>query len=720
MKIFLLFLLPIFAVQMLSAQHYEISSPNDTLTKTSDTLFFTVPVQAGIWSDAELTILYQGHFYYNDQYLTVYSSNWQNIGQTSNFYYNWCTIDSLTLTIPKDSILAWTAGGNISFYLISSSNANVSNCSINMAKIRLSYNYCTFGTPVALADITVSDTLLCPYDSPLLLTGTPAGGTFSGPGVAGNHFNPAGLSGQYIIHYVATDAIGCISDTCQMLTILPSPLLNDTVICPSTSALLHQIYPVNSLWFTNPGLTGTPDTTDFFNTGTLTQPTTWYVQDLSSIDYFEVTSFADTNAFVMDFDAIISDDRGGIAITPDHVFFIGDGGIGRFNHSLDVASAEHFAINDGIFSDLKSGRLMSLWNGSYIINDDNYSDYYYVKGFQQLDSNMNVIGYLPLSQTIEMGDYNDYSGIFSGYGFTILYSGTNYHSYVVNNISGSVTDLGDSYSPDMYDSENWANWGIAEFDGTDYSVVYRDNNGDSLTRLNYTTGSTLSAADFSDLSDCATVGYSPWDKRWYLHFEGGSQWYGDDETGCYLNATDSIHSNPGTGFGCYNDVTVSMNTIDIGPSDTAICINEPLTIFAGTGYQSYTWNGVNNNFNVCFADTAGTYTVEVIDNMGCTLIDAITVTVDSCTGINDPEANLINIYPNPANDFVNIEIPSGILEGNSTIAIADAQGRIVLKEIVSAENGYNYQLNVQSLDKGLYQLIITSEKKQFAYRLIRQ
>jgi len=684
-------------------------------------LFYNIPVQSGIWSDAELTVYYQGNFYYPDQYLTLNSADWQSIGQTSGFYNDWCVNDSSTFIIPKDSIIAWTSGGTINFYLISSSNANVTNCSINLASLRLTYNYCTFGTPVDFAQINVSDTIMCPYDSPLALSGSPAGGVFSGPGVSGNQFNPAGVNaGQYLIHYIATDAIGCISETDQLILVLQKPILNDTLICPNTSALLHQTFPINALWFNNAGLTGTPDTAIFFNTGALTETTTWYVQDINSIDHFEVTSVADTNAFIMDFDALISDDRGGIAITPDHVFFIGDGGIGRFNHNLDVSSAEYFMINDGIFSDLKSGKLFSLWDGNNYINDDGYSEYYYVNGFRILDSNMNVIGFMPLSQTIEMGDYNDYSGIFAGYGFTILHSGTNYHTYVVNNTSGLVTDLGDTLVPDLYGSENWADWGIAEFNGTNFSVVYRNASGDSLTRLNLTTGITLAAAIFDDLSDCATVGYSPWDKRVYLHFEGGSQWYGDDETGCYLNATDSIFQNHGTGFGCYSDVTVTVNTIDLGPSDTTICINETLTLFGGTGYQSYTWNGVNNNFNVCFVDTAGTYTLEVVDNIGCTLTDAITVIVDSCTGIDDPEASLINIYPNPATDIVNIEIPTGVLDGNTIIAIADAQGRIVLEEQVNATNGYFYQLNIQTLDKGMYQLIITSDTQQFAYRLIRQ
>ena len=48
-------------------------------------------------------------------------------------------------------------------------------------------------------------------DAPVTLSGNPAGGTFSGPGVSGNTFNPAtaGVGGPYAIIYTYTDNNGC-------------------------------------------------------------------------------------------------------------------------------------------------------------------------------------------------------------------------------------------------------------------------------------------------------------------------------------------------------------------------------------------------------------------------------------------------------------------------------------------------------------------------------
>ncbi|MBX7107625.1 MAG: hypothetical protein K1X61_03155 [Chitinophagales bacterium] len=59
-------------------------------------------------------------------------------------------------------------------------------------------------------------------DAPLLLTGNPAGGTFSGIGVSGNMFDPAaaGAGGPYTVSYSYTDSYGCTGDTSQSTIVL--------------------------------------------------------------------------------------------------------------------------------------------------------------------------------------------------------------------------------------------------------------------------------------------------------------------------------------------------------------------------------------------------------------------------------------------------------------------------------------------------------------------
>jgi hypothetical protein len=62
------------------------------------------------------------------------------------------------------------------------------------------------------------------YDNepPFTLDGVPAGGTFTGPGVSGNQFNPSSLAdGTYTITYNYTDANGCSGTYSQDVNIVP-------------------------------------------------------------------------------------------------------------------------------------------------------------------------------------------------------------------------------------------------------------------------------------------------------------------------------------------------------------------------------------------------------------------------------------------------------------------------------------------------------------------
>lgn len=107
--------------------------------------------------------------------------------------------------------------------------------------------------PSPAATVTAGVSTACFDDGSISLTGTPAGGTFSGPGVSGNSFAPgtAGI-GSHIITYSYTDAFGCtgIANTqvavnlctgvaeqtgAAELSILPNPNAGTFAIVSATS-----------------------------------------------------------------------------------------------------------------------------------------------------------------------------------------------------------------------------------------------------------------------------------------------------------------------------------------------------------------------------------------------------------------------------------------------------------------------------------------------------
>lgn len=83
----------------------------------------------------------------------------------------------------------------------------------------------TMTTPVVvytapIATLSAATTSSCLSDGPVTLTGSPAGGTYSGPGVTGNSYSPAtaGL-GSHTISYVYADSNGCSDSANVTMTV---------------------------------------------------------------------------------------------------------------------------------------------------------------------------------------------------------------------------------------------------------------------------------------------------------------------------------------------------------------------------------------------------------------------------------------------------------------------------------------------------------------------
>lgn len=82
---------------------------------------------------------------------------------------------------------------------------------------------------------TVEDT-----DPPVALTGSPAGGVITGPGIVGNTFDPslAGVGGPYTVTYTYTDQYGCTGEYTQDVTVTLS-----TGILDDVTAAAPIVYP---------------------------------------------------------------------------------------------------------------------------------------------------------------------------------------------------------------------------------------------------------------------------------------------------------------------------------------------------------------------------------------------------------------------------------------------------------------------------------------------
>ncbi|MBI5218008.1 MAG: T9SS type A sorting domain-containing protein, partial [Bacteroidia bacterium] len=90
----------------------------------------------------------------------------------------------------------------------------------------------------------------------------------------------------------------------------------------------------------------------------------------------------------------------------------------------------------------------------------------------------------------------------------------------------------------------------------------------------------------------------------------------------------------------------------------------------------------------------------------------MTFNVDCPLGINDiPEQN-INIYPNPANNNIEIE---GLQAGK--IEIMNLQGQVIKKIVVSNTKS---NIDISKLSGGVYTMRIKSDKEIITKKLIKE
>ncbi|UPT67732.1 MAG: T9SS type A sorting domain-containing protein [Sphingobacteriales bacterium JAD_PAG50586_3] len=144
-------------------------------------------------------------------------------------------------------------------------------------------------------------------------------------------------------------------------------------------------------------------------------------------------------------------------------------------------------------------------------------------------------------------------------------------------------------------------------------------------------------------------------------------------------------------------------------NDTVACKTAlPFALNAPGGYSGYLWQ--NGNASQSINVTAvGTYWLQVTDNNGCTGID--TFRVIDCVGIEENMVNPIRFYPNPATNYLRIE-----LTGNTPVMVSliDAVGRVVLNQNITGTT----VINTQNFAAGLYMVQANAGNHVWRQKLI--
>ncbi|MGB0390609.1 MAG: T9SS type A sorting domain-containing protein [Salibacteraceae bacterium] len=546
------------------------------------------------------------------------------------------------------------------------------------------------GTNITINVPTVNlgpDQTICPGDTSVLTA--PLGVLSYNWSTGGtNQIENVTTAGTYSV--TVSNSVCSKSDTITVSTLpAPTPSLSDTTtVCGSSTVLNPGSFSAyawsngatsTTLTVSNSGLfivtvtgSNTCTTTDSAFVNLLDPTITTGDTNICAGDsltmqtesgcYFNMTSINNTSYYAVNSYTSVGDDKGGIAVTPNYIYYTGDNYTARYD--LNLSSYVRYSQKDGLFSDLSSGSLYTFWSTTYNGFTNSYTYTSSINAIRPLNASLGYVGSpIMLSQSINAGSG---SMVFAGSGFVVLWSAADYHLYKIELPSGTVTDLGyeNSFYNTRYSSESWASWGIAECNAQGHSFVFRANYNSSwgtdvneITRFDLDTRTYSTASNFSGLSlgSMACITYSPWNSRWYYQSEYSTYFSNFSE---HLGYASAVHNGSG-GSSSYNSyawsnsattplITVTPNTttdysvtishgsvscsdtvtvtVNTAPSfaladSTSFCNVDSGQISTGSTYNSYLWSSGETTQSI-YANSGGYYFATVTNSNGCEAYDS--------------------------------------------------------------------------------------------------
>lgn len=162
-----------------------------------------------------------------------------------------------------------------------------------------------------------------------------------------------------------------------------------------------------------------------------------------------------------------------------------------------------------------------------------------------------------------------------------------------------------------------------------------------------------------------------------------------------------------------------LPVVNLG-ADTTICEDGSITLDAGPG-ASFDWNTGQTGQMISYHGSNGdtTISVSVTDTEGCMGSDEITISVEDCY-IGIPEfgnQTVFNLYPNPNNGQFIVSFNESN-DNQLSMKVLDMQGKAVFSEQFYMNSNQVKQMDLSSLPKGFYTLVVQDESSVQSQKLI--
>lgn len=132
---------------------------------------------------------------------------------------------------------------------------------------------------------------------------------------------------------------------------------------------------------------------------------------------------------------------------------------------------------------------------------------------------------------------------------------------------------------------------------------------------------------------------------------------------------------------------------------------DTVTINGTGGWQ--TWKTIQSKLYL----EAGRYTLRMFVKSGEFNINWFEFVAAPVTAANDVTKGNFRIYPNPASDFTTVDL-SGLNNDVKLVQIFDTSGNLVKSYTIG--NALFEKIDVRNFTKGVYFLVVSSDKKQLA------
>jgi hypothetical protein len=160
--------------------------------------------------------------------------------------------------------------------------------------------------------------------------------------------------------------------------------------------------------------------------------------------------------------------------------------------------------------------------------------------------------------------------------------------------------------------------------------------------------------------------------------------------------------------------------VDLG-ADTLFTEENEYLLSAGREFTSYEWQD-GTTTRTYLVESSGTYSVTVIDTLGCSGSDTIEIFLDSTetTGVNPiaSEDYKILIYPNPVRNRLTVDIDAGMPQ-QFRLMLYNNQGQLVYSDQITTRRR-KYRINMREFPEGVYFMKIQTKGNVHSKQIVVQ